>query len=81
LAESITRAWRIRASLADAGAFRAWMLRILNNTFVSERRKTLARPREGGDAGQLEIRRGRDHRQVGADEDAQCSNQPRGRGQ
>jgi RNA polymerase sigma-70 factor, ECF subfamily len=35
-----------RASLADAGAFRAWMFRILSNTFISERRKTLARPRE-----------------------------------
>jgi RNA polymerase sigma-70 factor (ECF subfamily) len=46
VAESITRAWRARASLADAGAFRAWMFRILNNTFISERRRTLARPRE-----------------------------------
>jgi RNA polymerase sigma-70 factor (ECF subfamily) len=46
VAESITRAWGARASLADAGAFRAWMFRILNNTFISERRKTLARPRE-----------------------------------
>ena len=46
VAESITRAWRARASLADVGAFRAWVFRILNNTFVSERRKTLARPRE-----------------------------------
>ena len=46
VAESITRAWRARASLADAGAFRAWMFRILSNTFISERRKTLARPRE-----------------------------------
>jgi RNA polymerase sigma-70 factor (ECF subfamily) len=46
VAESVTRAWRARASLADAGAFRAWMFRILNNTFISERRKTLARPRE-----------------------------------
>jgi RNA polymerase sigma-70 factor (ECF subfamily) len=46
VAESITRAWRARASLVDAGAFRAWMFRILNNTFISERRKTLARPRE-----------------------------------
>src|SRR5262249_50390015 len=44
--ESITRAWRARASLADAGAFRAWMFRILNNTFISERRKALARPWE-----------------------------------
>jgi RNA polymerase sigma-70 factor (ECF subfamily) len=46
VAESVTRAWRARASLADPGAFRAWMFRILNNTFISERRKVLARPRE-----------------------------------
>jgi RNA polymerase sigma-70 factor (ECF subfamily) len=46
VAESVTRAWRARASLADAGAFRAWMFRILSNTFISERRRTLARPRE-----------------------------------
>jgi RNA polymerase sigma-70 factor (ECF subfamily) len=46
VAESITRAWRARASLADAGAFRAWIFRILNNTFISERRKVAARPRE-----------------------------------
>ena len=47
VAESITRAWRARASLVDGGAFRAWMFRILNNTFISDRRKALARPREG----------------------------------
>jgi RNA polymerase sigma-70 factor (ECF subfamily) len=46
VAESVTRAWRARASLADETAFRAWVFRILNNTFVSERRKALARPRE-----------------------------------
>jgi RNA polymerase sigma-70 factor (ECF subfamily) len=46
VAESVTRAWRARASLADTRAFRAWMFRILSNTFISERRKTLARPRE-----------------------------------
>jgi len=46
VAESITRAWRARASLSAEGAFRAWMFRILNNTFISERRKALARPRE-----------------------------------
>jgi RNA polymerase sigma-70 factor (ECF subfamily) len=46
VAESVTRAWQARASLADTGAFRAWMFRILNNTFISERRKALARPRE-----------------------------------
>jgi RNA polymerase sigma-70 factor (ECF subfamily) len=46
VAESVTRAWRARASLTDETAFRAWVFRILNNTFVSERRKALARPRE-----------------------------------
>ena len=46
VAESITRAWKARASLVDAGAFRAWLFRILSNTFISERRKTLARPTE-----------------------------------
>jgi len=46
VAEAVTRAWRARASLADPVAFRAWMFRILTNTFISERRKTLARPRE-----------------------------------
>jgi RNA polymerase sigma-70 factor (ECF subfamily) len=46
VAESVTRAWRARASLADGGAFRAWVFRILNNTFISERRKAQARPRE-----------------------------------
>ena len=45
VAESITRAWRARTSLVDEGAFRAWMFRILHNTFISERRKVLARPR------------------------------------
>ena len=46
VAESVSRAWRARDSLTDEGAFRAWMFRILNNTFVSERRKASARPRE-----------------------------------
>lgn len=46
VAESITRGWQARASLIDRCAFRAWMFRILNNTFISQRRKTLARPRE-----------------------------------
>ena len=61
VAESITRAWRARASLADEGALRAWMFRILNNTFISERRKALARPREellveDGDGGRAPFR-------------------------
>jgi RNA polymerase sigma-70 factor (ECF subfamily) len=46
VAESITRAWRARASLLDGSAFRSWIFRILNNTFISERRKALARPQE-----------------------------------
>ena len=46
VAESITRAWRARASLVNGGAFRAWMFRILNNTFISGRRKVLVRPWE-----------------------------------
>lgn len=46
VAETLTRAWGARASLVDVTAFRAWLFRILNNTFISERRKTLARPRE-----------------------------------
>lgn len=39
VAETIARAWRGRDGLADPGAFRAWMFRILHNTFVSERRR------------------------------------------
>jgi RNA polymerase sigma-70 factor (ECF subfamily) len=46
VAECITRAWRGRESLSEEGAFRAWMFRILHNTFVSGRRKAQARPRE-----------------------------------
>lgn len=39
VAETVARAWRKRDDLADPGAFRAWMFRILHNTFVSERRR------------------------------------------
>lgn len=39
VAETVARAWRGRDDLADPGAFRAWMFRILHNTFVSERRR------------------------------------------
>jgi RNA polymerase sigma-70 factor (ECF subfamily) len=46
VAECITRAWGARGSLADGAAFRAWMFRILHNTFISQRRKALARPWE-----------------------------------
>jgi RNA polymerase sigma-70 factor (ECF subfamily) len=45
VAESVARAWRARESLADEGAFRAWIFRILHNTFVSEKRR-LASHRE-----------------------------------
>src|SRR5215510_1366965 len=44
VAESIARAWRARDSLAQTSAFRGWMFRILHNTFVSERRRAMARP-------------------------------------
>jgi RNA polymerase sigma-70 factor (ECF subfamily) len=50
VAEAITRAWRARESLTDRAAFRAWLFRILTNTFISERRKTLARPRASAPA-------------------------------
>lgn len=39
VAETVARAWRKRDDLADPAAFRAWMFRILHNTFVSERRR------------------------------------------
>jgi RNA polymerase sigma-70 factor, ECF subfamily len=39
VAETLARAWRSRDSLAEPAAFRAWMFRILHNTFVSERRR------------------------------------------
>jgi RNA polymerase sigma-70 factor (ECF subfamily) len=39
VAETVARAWRSREDLADPAAFRAWLFRILHNTFVSERRR------------------------------------------
>jgi RNA polymerase sigma-70 factor (ECF subfamily) len=39
VAETVARAWRARAALEDEGAFRAWILRILHNTFVSDKRR------------------------------------------
>ena len=44
VAESIARAWCARGSLAQTSAFRGWMFRILHNTFISERRRAMARP-------------------------------------
>lgn len=45
VAETVARAWRARESLVDDAAFRSWIFRILNNTFISDRRSAGARPR------------------------------------
>lgn len=39
VAETVCRAWRGIECLDDPAAFRAWIFRILQNTFVSERRR------------------------------------------
>lgn len=54
VAETVARAWRGRESLADAGAFRAWIFRILHNTFVSERRRPDSRLQLGLELEQCE---------------------------
>jgi RNA polymerase sigma-70 factor (ECF subfamily) len=41
----VARAWRARDSLESEAAFRAWIFRILNNTFISDLRRADARPR------------------------------------
>jgi RNA polymerase sigma-70 factor (ECF subfamily) len=43
VAETVARAWRSRDTLQDAAAFRAWIFRILHNTFISERRRPACR--------------------------------------
>jgi RNA polymerase sigma-70 factor, ECF subfamily len=43
VAETIVRAWRARDSLESDASFRAWIFRILHNTFVSERRRPESR--------------------------------------
>ena len=45
VAETVVRAWRARDSLENEATFRAWVFRILHNTFVSELRRADARPR------------------------------------
>lgn len=45
VAETVARAWRALDSLASEAAFRAWIFRILNNTFISDLRRAGARPR------------------------------------
>jgi len=44
VAETIARAWRALETLDSEAAFRAWLFRILNNTFISEIRRAGARP-------------------------------------
>jgi RNA polymerase sigma-70 factor (ECF subfamily) len=44
VAETVERAWRARDSLESEAAFRAWIFRILNNTFISGLRRAGARP-------------------------------------
>ena len=45
VAETVTRAWRARDTLESEAAFRAWLFRILNNTFISDLRRAAARPK------------------------------------
>jgi RNA polymerase sigma-70 factor (ECF subfamily) len=45
VAETVARAWRALDSLESEPAFRAWIFRILNNTFISDLRRADARPR------------------------------------
>ena len=44
VAETVARAWAARDGLKDEAAFRAWIFRILHNAFVSDRRRSAARP-------------------------------------
>lgn len=43
VAETVARAWRAREALEDGAAFRAWIFRILHNTFISDRRRAASR--------------------------------------
>lgn len=43
VAETVARAWRALDSLESEAAFRAWIFRILNNTFLSDVRRPAAR--------------------------------------
>lgn len=44
VAETVARAWRGIDTLESEAAFRSWLFRILNNTFISEIRRADARP-------------------------------------
>lgn len=54
VAETVSRAWRALDTLESEAAFRAWIFRILNNTFISNLRSASARvqldPFECGEA-------------------------------
>jgi RNA polymerase sigma-70 factor (ECF subfamily) len=43
VAETVARAWRSRDTLEDGSAFRAWLFRILHNTFISDKRRLASR--------------------------------------
>jgi RNA polymerase sigma-70 factor (ECF subfamily) len=45
VAETVARAWKALDSLQSEAAFRAWLFRILNNTFITDVRRAGARPR------------------------------------
>lgn len=61
VAETVARAWAARDTLDDPAAFRAWVFRILHNTFISERRRVTTRaevhatPCEDGEDGEFSI--------------------------
>lgn len=45
VAETVAKAWRCLDTLANEAAFKGWIFRILNNTFISDMRRAGARPR------------------------------------
>lgn len=45
VAETVARAWRALDTLECEQAFKSWIFRILNNTFISDVRRAGARPR------------------------------------
>lgn len=57
VAETVSAAWKALDSLQEEAAFKGWVFRILNNRFISDCRKSNARPNtepldeSGGDAG------------------------------
>lgn len=43
VAEAVAKAWEAMSTLEDRSAFRAWVFRILNNTFISQSRSARSR--------------------------------------